>query len=121
LLADDSKHIWYQLDNRRAGIYTYVLFIRPYRIARFKRLVNRFQSEECGLPLDEIAMIRWENIETMLRSNSNCVYAHINSVGAPAENYHQIMLSPQCIAAIRPFFLRRSYRLSEDEKTRIYL
>ena len=64
-------------------------------------------------------MVRWENIELMVRLNTNETYAHLLFPGCSVEEYRPITLAQEFIDAVSPFFLRQSFERADDERVRM--
>lgn len=114
-----DKNTWYIIDSRAARQQTYVTFVKPRLLKQFKSCFYQMIDYQ-DLPIDQIAMIRWENIELAFRKDSDQVYAHIANGDNAKEEYRLITLSPEFIKSVKPFFTRKSYEVGENKRVRIY-
>lgn len=125
----NNHHTAFVIDNsdtdNQQRMMTYITYFSSYKIHKLEKAFLRcIDYPEASFSVDAIALVRWENIEMALRKNTRKVYAQIpyrwHNRGRRKEKYRMIVLSDDFIEAVRPFFLRHSYKRGDDKRMRIY-
>lgn len=110
----NTKHV---IENQATRSVIFITRFHSDKIKSFKKRVLKADLNE----IDELAMVRWENVELAVVQGRSHVFAHIISDEVCLrEPYREIELSAEFIDAVKPFFKRMSYEVGDDRRMRIY-